>query len=496
MTRFSRVHRRVSFGLVCAGMLLLFFSGELALPVWGATLLGMAVAWRRWDRPAPGRLATSLWNVTLIVVFLGLAGLGFTTGNWLLHMTHFGLVMTVSKLFWVHRARDIVQLYVLSFLLVLGGAVMNPGISFGIVLVLYVVLLTWGLVLLHFRRDMEEREAGEPAGERPDAERFWQTRRLVGGSFLVGTSLLALVIFLASLVIFFFFPRIGFGFFFANTRRSQAVSGFGDHLELGHFGNIRDDETVVMRVELPDEPAQPGRRLRIRGISFDTYEGGGWQKTDRLGRIMRGGPEGTYDTIPDGAVAQPDPRSLLRQEIYLEPIETGRKVLFGMPRIRYVRRPGAKLKELRESGITGSPGARLRFVIDDAGDVSRTRGADAAAFRYTVFSDTRPFGAPGRTTPARFRSASPNATSSSRRFSRSGSDRSPRSWHEARGRPSRRPARSSGVCSAAGATRPRAGTTRPTRWWTSSSRARRGTASTSPPPWPSWHAASESPPAP
>ena len=392
MNRFSRIHRRVSYGLVSTGLLLLFFSGELSLPVWGGALVAMAAAWHRWEKPVSGRYATALWNGALIVIFFALSSLSVTTGNWLLYMTQYAIVMTVSKFFWVRASRDILQLYVLSFLLVLGGAVMNPGISFGLVLLLYVVLLTWGLVLLHFRREMEARAAATATGERRESERFWETRRLVTGSFLAGTSLLALGIFLFSLVIFFFFPRLGLGFFSANTRRSQAVSGFGNDLRLGHFGTIRDDEAVVLRIELPDEPAQPGRRLRVRGISFDTYDGRGWTKKDRHGRVMRMGPEGTYDVVQRARIPQPDPRALLRQEIYLEPIETGRRVLFGLPRIRYVRRPGAKLKDLQEGGVTGSQRFRLRFVIDEAGDVSRTGGSDAAAFRYTVFSDIRPYG--------------------------------------------------------------------------------------------------------
>ena len=392
---FQRIQKVVSFGLVLVGLLLLVFSGELSLPVQAIAFGALGIGWWRFGPRDRSRGATFVWNATLVLLFLLLVGLAFTTGNWLLHMIHFGIVMTVSKLFWIQRARDLLQLYALSFLLVLGSAVVNPGLSFATLFPLYVVLLTWGLILVHLRRDLEEQEAARlaahpapgAAGGEGDAP-LWKTRALITRRFLLGTSLLALAIFSSSLVIFFLFPRLGLGFFHAKTRGLQAVSGFGDDVELGHFGTIRDNDAVVLRVELPDEPPQPGRRLRLRGISFDIYDGKGWHKSERGGQLLHSGPGGFYDARPSDPDV--DPSTLLRQEIYVEPLDTERKVVFGVPRVRFVRRPGAKLKELQERGAGGRDVMRLRFVLDRAGDVGYSGGQLGAALRYTVLSDLRP----------------------------------------------------------------------------------------------------------
>ena len=399
--RFDRLHRRVSYLLIITALLLLTLSGELSLPAWLLAFGALPFAYRRWLRPIRGKRLTWVWNVGLMTVLLLLLAAAVLTGNWLLHMVHFGIVMTVAKLFWIGRARDVLQLYALSFLLVVGGAVVNPGLSFASLFLVYVVLLTWALILLHLRREMETHAAQESAIARGESTTGrdleasheqareavdWRAGDLVSRRFLLGTSALAVSIFLSSLVIFFLFPRLGLGFFNAKTRNGQSVSGFGGDIELGHFGTIRDNMAVVMRVELPDEPPSPSRTLRIRGISFDTYDGRGWRKNDKGGQVLAAAPGGYYDAAPD--LPWVNRGSLLRQDIYLEPIDTGRPVLFGSPRIRYVRRPSAKLRDLAERASGGSQG-RLRFLRDRAGDISYQGRNKAMAFRYTILSDTR-----------------------------------------------------------------------------------------------------------
>ena len=156
--------------------------------------------------------------------------------------------MVVSKLFQRHVARDFYQLYTLSFLLIVGGAVMNPGVSFASMFLLYIIALTLGLVVLHLRRDLEERqEAREEMGQRGEASEpaYWKVRDLVTRRFLVGTAYW-LSPYLASIVIFLHFPVSVSVFSFPFTAGSRA-SARRSNLA---FGTIKDDATVVARVEL------------------------------------------------------------------------------------------------------------------------------------------------------------------------------------------------------------------------------------------------------
>ena len=65
------------------------------------------------------------------------------------------------------------------------------------------------------------------------------------------------------------------------TSRGQHLAGFGDNIELGQFGVIRSDPTVVIRLT-PDRPLslrEEARYLRLRGTAFDRYDGRTWTRS-------------------------------------------------------------------------------------------------------------------------------------------------------------------------------------------------------------------------
>ena len=156
---------------------------------------------------------------------------------------------------------DVFQLLGLSFMALIAGAVVNPDVSFSSSswATLFAI---WALVLLHLQRDMEALAAD--SSDPQEEENNWQSRTLIRGRFLMGTSVLALAVLISSAAFFFLFPRLGMGFFFGQGRGGQKVSGFSDELELGHFGTIKNDMNVIMRVEYPQDrrPLPPGSTTR------------------------------------------------------------------------------------------------------------------------------------------------------------------------------------------------------------------------------------------
>src|SRR5262249_14910486 len=90
------------------------------------------------------------------------------------------------------------------------------------------------------------------------------------------------------------FPRIGLGMLNIGNNRSEHVSGFGNNVELGGFGLIRNDPTVVVRVSSPIEldAATARRILRLRGTAFDRYDGKTWTRSE--GEGVRMAPLGEY----------------------------------------------------------------------------------------------------------------------------------------------------------------------------------------------------------
>jgi hypothetical protein len=270
---FERLHKLVLYATVVVGLLPLATSGELPLPFVLAAFAGVVISWVR-DAPLERVAAAERYWTVATIAALGVFGsLAFVTTNYLLYAILFVMVLVVTRLFQSRSSRDVFQLYGLSFMSVTAGAIINPALSFLAIFFTYIVLLVWGLILLHIQRDIEGLQAEQDAqGERPRAL-AWQATDLVSRRFLLGSSGLALAIFAASLVIFFFFPRLGIGMFFGQGRQGSTMSGFNDKIELGHFGDIKDNMDVVMRVELPDHRDRTDMHLRLRGITFDRYRG-------------------------------------------------------------------------------------------------------------------------------------------------------------------------------------------------------------------------------
>jgi len=118
-------------------------------------------------------------------------------------------------------------------------------------------------------------------------------------------------------------PRVGKGFLSFRRDGGQKIAGFGNQVELGGFGVIRDDPTVVVRVTPPriDEKA-PRLSLRLRGTSFDHYDGKRWtrssgrrpQATDAEYQIVLEHLDEPVVFLPEGTVALAVPPRVERGE--------------------------------------------------------------------------------------------------------------------------------------------------------------------------------------
>lgn len=398
---FTRLHTSVTHGLVGVAFAVVALSGELPAIV----VVAFVGAWiASYIAPEAKRKAGWMSNAALLAALALLAVDGAQSGNWLVNALYFSLFTTALKLFQRHEARDYAQLYVLSFLLLLAGAVTNPGLSFALLFLVYTVLMTWALFLLHLRHDMEDRAAemmavmakpldGEQieesealaAVQRTEAPLLGRARKLVSTRFLIGTSALAVGIFAASIVVFFLFPRIGLGFFFAQGRNGQSMAGFSSRVELGHFGTIKDNPEVVARVELQGVTGAPEEPLRLRGISFDHYDGRMWSREVKLParREMPRGPDG--ERLATAFRGTEWKTREVKQKIYLEPLSSDVRVLFGLPNV-------SKLWLSQGEEVQIGIKHRRYFQEEPSGDIVYT-GRFEGGVVYEVLSEV-PVGAP------------------------------------------------------------------------------------------------------
>lgn len=396
--RFSAIHKVASYLMVAAAFASLALSRELPPAIVALTALGGLLSF--FFEPQRhaflrSRAWTFGWNAVTVVSFAWTL-LDALRGEALFAGVRFLCFLLVNKL-WNRRAsRDYLQAYVVSFLMLVAGAALSSELAYAGCFLAYVVFATWTLTLFHLRREMEEnyllKHSDGLSSERVEVERILNSRRIVGGSFLAGTSLVSIGIFVLASVTFFLIPRFGFGFFSSRARRGQATVGFSDRVELGEYGLIKDNPQVVMRIELPS--GQPKTPLRMRGVSFDRYAHGHWSRTARTASE----PLRRWDDLwlvdqaerPNAQRVRQILSSSLVQQVYLDPLDTA--VLFGAAHPLAYQLPRAGLGtaapvielEARAAGEVIALERRIEPGTGRAYSVERKSG-----LRYTVYSDDR-----------------------------------------------------------------------------------------------------------
>lgn len=341
--RFAFAHKLTTYMMVFCAFFAVGLSGEISPILVGVALIASLGSWL-WETPRIDFQRFSLpWTILSLLVLAYALLSAFIGGDFLIIGAEFLLYLLVAKLFNRRACKDYLHIYVITFLMLVAGTVLNSEFTYGIFFLGYVVSATWALILFHLRREMEDnfllKHSDDRPSERVEVTRILNSRRIVGKRFFIGTSLVSLTIFVVASLLFLMIPRIGIGYFFQKNRAGITMAGFSDGVKLGGHGTIKTDSTVVMRVEVDDE--YQGRRapyIYWRGVAFDLYKGGQWSRSRTAPPTIRqmtypnAGKERhhlLYDKPSD------QPRSYLaerlgetiEQRIYLEPI--GSDVLFA-----------------------------------------------------------------------------------------------------------------------------------------------------------------------
>jgi transglutaminase-like putative cysteine protease len=381
--------------MVSAAFAALALSGELSLPVILLTLVAGGLSFFAEPARHPflrERTYSRIWDITTLAAF-GWTVVDVLRGEGIYAGVRFLCFLLVNKL-WNRRAsRDYLHAYVTSFLMLVAGAALSSDLTYAGCFVAYVVFATWTLTLFHLRREMEEnyllKHSDGAQSERVEVDRILNSRRIVGGSFLLATSVVSVLIFVCATLVFFMIPRIGFGFFLQRGRNNRSTVGFSERVDLGEYGLIKDNPQVVMRIELPSGP--PPEPLHLRGVSFDRYQDGHWSRTDKVQTLAlrRFGPQWIVG-IPQGERVTPKKlKSLLshayEQRVYLDPLDT--PVLFGaaQPTVFEVA-PSLTASPIELEARGPDEVLAMERHIDIAS--GRVYGVERkTGLRYTVFSD-------------------------------------------------------------------------------------------------------------
>jgi hypothetical protein len=379
--------------MVAASLGALAFGENLSTPILAVVLLAILISIFLPERRETSMLWQTVWTMSTFVA-LGLCIVEFLLRNELVLSTvNFLLFLLINKLYNRRTGRDYLQLYVVTFMMVVAGSVLNIGISFALWFVLYIVATTWSLILFHLRREMEEnyliKHSTDSHSERVAVDRILNSRRIVGGKFLLGTSAVSVTVFVLAVSTFLFFPRVGNRMAMGRGGRARFLTGFSDRLSLGGHGRLRDNPQIVMRIYLQNRPASLRiNTLRWRGTSFDRYAHGRWFRTENAPVPPHARRRHLLEIYGWGQLG---PRAharrlgtALRQNVYLEPIGTDILFVASQP----VGLDTKRFRGAKHPGFRVGPGGELRGNLGAGGGY------------YVAYSDlTRPSRAALAATP-------------------------------------------------------------------------------------------------
>ena len=268
--------------------------------------------------PRVSNSPVSLWQIGVLIVPI----LYFLFKPPLLNLVAgFLVVILISRFIFKTELNDYLYNYLISIVCLLLGALYIRDISFGPVFLAFYLMLCWSLM---FYNMMVER-----VGSRcpPDGFRSTGENERVGASlFGLSAAMIAASLVLTA-VIFISFPRLGLGFMSLSSA-GQPISGFSNRVKLGEVGLIKQNSSVVMRVEFRrnGKSYRPPSKILWRGVTLDHYDGSAWSST--LPIVW-----GNYNRMGRGInlFSVEAPQDLVAQTVFMESFNSPVVFTYGLP---------------------------------------------------------------------------------------------------------------------------------------------------------------------
>ena len=274
--RFWVAHKMVTYLFATLGLVALNLGPTLNRSTAIAIVLGVVASWFAEGEKIESQHYSKAWNIIVITAF-GVQIFRIFSGHALLSAgIEYAGVLQIVKLMTRRTAADYQQIILLGFLHLVAATVLSSGLEYGVLFLGFVIVTPWMLALTHMRGELESNEG--------DARKVaLASKRFTGRGFFVGTAILSVPLFFVTATFFFAFPRVGLGYLSGLKTRVQNQAGFGDDVQLGGFGTIRDDHAVSLRIRLAKDVATRPLSIpiRLRGTSFDRYERGHWTRSTR-----------------------------------------------------------------------------------------------------------------------------------------------------------------------------------------------------------------------
>ena len=310
-----------SYLLAALGIACLIFGGVIPLAAGILFLTGLMACFtlETYQKiPIPPPFRFSVWLTGLVVLPL----IYFIWKPPILDLTVWFLIfILLTRFVFKSELNDYLYGYLISIVCLLIGALFIQDMVFGLLFLSFYLVLCWCLM---FYNMMVER-----VGTHCPPSGFRQTGKheATGFSLFALSATMIISSFLLTAVIFVSFPRLGLGFMALDSGKGP-VTGFSNRVELGAVGRIKQNESVVMRVEFRKngQVYRPRHKVLWRGVNLDYYDGTTWFSTM---------PAAWQALNIQGHGAQlftvPAPREMVVQDIYMESFNSPVVFTYGTP---------------------------------------------------------------------------------------------------------------------------------------------------------------------
>jgi transglutaminase-like putative cysteine protease len=175
-------------------------------------------------------------------------------------------------------------LFLLGVVQVLVGSVLSQSDAVGLALFAWALSALWVLGLFYLHREAERQRQWAAAGLTitPEPSASEPYPNLIDGPFVLAALRGAVLALALGGVIFLLMPRQRvMGQTRKGTPLAKHLTGFDDEVRLGQLGEVLENDSVVMSVELFDGEGNrikpdPDREPLWRGVTMGVYENGRW----------------------------------------------------------------------------------------------------------------------------------------------------------------------------------------------------------------------------
>jgi hypothetical protein len=321
------------------------------LPVWIIALqcLAFIVSFASRMNP-PGFRSSALWlnifmaGITAVTIRSALDGNPAT-----ISLAYFTALAQGLQLLDARPRKSEFVLVALALFQVILASNLTDSILFPPLVLIFLATVTWTL-LVH-TLSMEAAQAGDPSGM---AAAMAPDLKLM--TFAATAACLVLAV-----VLFVLFPRLQTNLFRGGSGTGLALSGFSDHVALGAVGKIRQDHSLVLRVEGLDGELPSPEKAYWRGLAFDEFDGRNWSisRSERVAARRAVSGIGRFGID----LRSRDPSNMIAQRIIREPVEAG--VLFVPGNIQRIEGSFQQLERDRNGGLylPGREDDRIRYTV-------------------------------------------------------------------------------------------------------------------------------------